>query len=192
MIGKSISTIEWSSVESARRGVPDPQHTGRSTVFKNLSRVLVSMLVGAVVAAIGFSIATAAPSAGTTTAQQIAQIRDRLDTASRNHDVAAVRTATNDLGPVLAGVHDDLARGAVPPGVADPLAAAEKQNADLRSALSQRDGIFDSISQMIKQLMDELKQLLQQLLGGSTPPTKPTPPTPSPTPPAPAPAPPAP
>lgn len=156
-------------------------------MFKHLSRVLVSMLVGAVVAAIGFTLATAAPSAGTTTAQQIAQIQDRLDAASRNHDVDAVRAATNDLAPALAGVHDDLARGAVPPGVADPLAAAEKQNGDLRSALSQRDGIFDSISQMIKQLMDELKQLLQQLLGGSTSPTKPTPPAPSPTPPAPAP-----
>jgi hypothetical protein len=160
-------------------------------LFKHLSAVLVAMLAGAVLAAIGFNVATAASTAATSasgpnTVRQLTQIRDRLDTAYQNHDTAAVRSAVDDLRPVLAGIHHDLDRGAVPPGVADPLAAAEKQAADLTTAMGQRDGIFDSIKQMIQKLMDQLKQLLQQLLGGSdatptttttTSPTEPTSPT---------------
>jgi hypothetical protein len=144
-------------------------------VFKQLCA---GVLAGAVFAAIGFAAATAAPADNHTTAEQITQIQARLDTASRTRDVAAVRSAADDLVPVLAAVHQDLDRGVAPRSAADPLAAAEKQTADLRTALAQKDDIFDSIKQMIQKLMDQLKQLLQSILGGgSTSPTKPTKPT---------------
>ena len=111
-----------------------------------------------------------------TAAQQITQLRDRLAAASQHSDTAAARSAVNDLGPVLAGVHRDLDRGAVPRSAADPLASAEQQTADLQTALNHKDGIFDSIKQAIDKLMDQLKQLLQQLLGGGSS-TTPTPTT---------------
>lgn len=149
-------------------------------MFKPLSTVLAGVLAGAVLAAVGLSAASAAPAAGQTTAEQLTQIRDRLDAATGQQDAAAVRSAVNDLSPVLAGVRHDLERGLAPMAAADPLAATEKQTADLSSALNQtgRDGIFDSIKQMVQKLVDDLKQLLQQLLGGSsTSPTKPTDPS---------------
>ncbi|GAA3432843.1 hypothetical protein [Kutzneria kofuensis] len=150
-------------------------------MLKHLSAVLAAVLAGAVLAAIGFSVATAESATNPTTAQQITQIRDRLDAAARNNDAAAAQAAVNDLGPVLAGVHRDLDRGLVPPGTASPLAAAEKQTADLKTALAQKDGIFDSIKQMIQKLVEQLKQLLQQIFGGSTTPTTTTTTTTSPT-----------
>ena len=144
-------------------------------MFKQLCA---GVLAGAVFVAIGFAAATAAPADNHTTAEQLTQIQARLDTAARNQDVAAVRSASDDLVPVLAAVHQDLDRGLAPRSAADPLAAAEQQNADLRTALAQKDDIFDSIKQMIQKLMDQIKQLLQSILGGAgASPTKPTDPS---------------
>jgi hypothetical protein len=159
-------------------------------VLKHFTAVLAAVLAGAIVAAIGFTVATAETTPNSSTTQQITNIRDRLDAAVRANDAAAAKAAVNDLAPALRSVHSDLDRGLVPPDTATPLAAAEKQTADITTAFAQKDDIFDSIKQMIQKLMDELKQLLQSILGGATDtssPTKPTKPTkPStPTPPAP-------
>lgn len=157
-------------------------------MFKQLCAAVVA---GAVLAAVGFTVADAAPADNHTNAEQISRLQARLDTAARNRDSAAVRSAADDLVPVLAAVHQDLDRGIAPRTAADPLAATEQQNAELRTALAQKDDIFDSIKQMVQKLIDQIKQLLQQLLGGNTSPTKPTSPT-APTAPGGAPAPPAP
>ncbi|MFC0540421.1 hypothetical protein [Kutzneria chonburiensis] len=143
-------------------------------MFKQLCAAVVA---GAVLAAVGFTVADAAPADNHTNAEQISQLKARLDTAAGNRDSAAVRSAADDLAPVLAAVHQDLDRGVAPRSAADPLAAAEQQNAELRTALTQKDDIFDSIKQMVQKLIEQIKQLLQQLLGGNTPPTKPTKPT---------------
>jgi len=143
-------------------------------VFKQLCAAVVA---GAMLAAVGFTLANAAPADNHTNAEQISQLQARLDAAVGNRDSAAVRSAADDLVPVLAAVHQDLDRGLAPRTAADPLAAAEQQNAELRTALTQKDDIFDSIKQMVQKLIEQIKQLLQQLLGGNTSPTKPTKPT---------------
>jgi hypothetical protein len=154
-----------------------------------LKQLCAAVVAGAVFATVGFTVAAAAPADNHTTAAQITQLKDRLDAATSTRDTAAVRSAVHDLSPVLAAVHQDLDRGIAPRSTADPLAAAEKQTADLNTALTPRDDIFDSIKQMVQKLVEQLKQLLQQLLGGGdtspTKPTKPTSPTSPPAPPAP-------